>query len=137
MRSTTPKEVIGRDVRVAGASVTLDSTAGMTLDSSATISGTAVNLDSGQISIQLPDAPELPPTTGLVLSGTALENLQAAQFLSLLSYSSIDIYGTGTIGRRDASGTPIAENFSLHAGSIRGFNNGGTAVFVAQTYHAR
>ena len=125
-------EVIGANVRVAGASVTLDSTSGMTLDSSATIEGTAVNLDSGLISIVLGDSPVAPPTNGLVLSGAALENLQAAQFLSLLSYSSIDIYGSGTIGTRDGSGVPTAENFALHAGSIRGFNNGGSAIFVAQ-----
>lgn len=130
--STMPTEVISHDTRIVGASITLDSTAGMTLDSSAIINGTAVNLDAGQISIQLPDATLPPPTNGLVLSGTALENLQAAQFLSLLSYSSIDIYGTGTIGRRDVSGAPVAQNFSLHAGSIRGFNNGGTVVFIAQ-----
>lgn len=130
--STTPNEVIGRDVHLNGASVTLDSTASMTLDSSATVTGTAVNLDAGQISIQLPDGTVPPASTGLVLSGAALENLQAAQFLSLLSYSSIDIYGTGTIGRRNASGAPLSENFSLHAGSIRGFNDGGTAVIVAQ-----
>ncbi len=130
--STTPSELINENVRIAGASVTLDSTSEMRLDSSAIITGTAINLDSGRISIVLADSPLVPPRSGLVLTGLALENLQAAEFLSLLSYSSIDIYGTGTIGGRDASGMPTAQNLSLHAGSIRGFNNGGTTMFVAQ-----
>ncbi len=124
--STTPREVIGAGARVTGASVILDSTSNTMVDPSATISGTALTLDSGQISIQLANAPALQSTGGLVLSGPALENLQSAQFLSLLSYSTIDIYGNGTIG------AATAENFALHAGNIRGFNNGGSATFIAQ-----
>jgi filamentous hemagglutinin len=102
------------------------------LDPSASLggAGSTVNLDSGQISIQLPGAGALrdqangAPTTGLVLSGGALQTLEnSARALSLLSYTSIDIYGSGTIG--SASFSSIA----LHAPEIYG--DGGNAAFAA------
>ena len=123
--STVPQEIIGANARLVGASITLDSTHTTLLDPTAIINGTAINLNSGQISIQLPDGIVSQPTTGLVLAGIALENLRSAQSLSLLSYSSIDIYGTGTITASDS--------LALHAAEIRGFNNGGIVDFVAQT----
>ena len=122
--STVPREVIGANTLLAGASVTLDSTYGTSLDPTATIRGTAVNLDSGQISIQLPNGIVSQPTAGLVLAGVALQNVESVQSLSLLSYSSIDIYGSGTIKASNA--------LQLHAGEIRGFNNGGAVDFAAK-----
>src|SRR4029077_5447572 len=104
--------------------VTLDSTYATSLDPTATISGSAINLDSGQISIQMPNGPVSQPTVGLILAGVALQNLQSTQSLSLLSYSSIDIYGSGVINASDS--------LQLHAAEIRGFNNGGTIDFVAK-----
>ncbi len=122
--STVPHEVIGANARLLGASVTLDSTYGTSLDPSATVGAAAVNLNSGQISIQLPDGTVSQSTAGLVLAGIALENVESVQSLSLLSYSSIDIYGTGTITASNA--------LQLHAGEIRGFNDGGTVEFAAK-----
>ncbi len=84
-----------------------------------------VNLDSGRVSIQLPNGAEPPPDAGLVLAGVALQNLRSVQALSLLSYSSIDIYGTGQI--------TASNSLALHAGEIRGFNNGGIVDFVGRT----
>jgi len=126
--STQPSMVIGAGVQISGASVTLDSTYGTSLDPSASISGASIALDSGQISLQLTNPGSLQPTNGLVLTNAALENLQAtAQTLSLLSYTSIDIYGTGQVG------SATLANLALHAAEIRGFNNGGGgATFVAQ-----
>ncbi|MGB8353940.1 MAG: filamentous hemagglutinin family protein [Chthoniobacteraceae bacterium] len=126
--STQPSMVIGAGVQISGASVTLDSTYGTSLDPGANISGASIALDSGQISLQLDNPGSLLPTSGLVLTNAALQSLQAtAQTLSLLSYTSIDIYGTGQ------AGSATLANLALHAAEIRGFNNGGGGVtFVAQ-----
>jgi filamentous hemagglutinin len=123
--SPVPAEIIGAGARVSGASVILDSTYATSLDPSAVLSGSAVGLDSGQISIQLPNGGTPQNTVGLVLTGVALQNLQSVDALSLLSYSSIDIYGTGEIA--------ASNSLSLHAGEIRGFNTGGTVDFVAKS----
>ncbi len=123
--SNVPHENIGANAIISGTSVTLDSTFATSLDPTAVLSGSAVNLGSGQISIQLPDGAMPQGTSGLILSGVALENLQSVDALSLLSYSSIDIYGTGTL--------TAANSLALHAGEIRGFNNGGVVDFVGQT----
>ncbi len=116
--SDVPHEVIGVNALISGVSVTLDSTSATSLDPRAVLSASAVNLGSGQISIQLPNGSVPQGTSGLILAGVALQNLQSINALSLLSYSSIDIYGTGTI--------TAANSLALHAGEIRGFNHGGT-----------
>src|SRR5262249_6465439 len=103
-----------------------------TLASSATISGQSIYLDSGQISLQLGN---VGAPSGLVLTSQALQNLQSgAQSLSLLSYSTIDIYGAGSVGAVDGAGAPTLANLALRAGEIRGFDlNGGTVDFNAKT----
>src|SRR5690606_13247881 len=112
--------------QISGSSITLDSTASTSLDSAAVLRGSTYNLNSGQISILLDDADDPLPGTGLVLTGVPLQNLLSANSLSLLSYSSIDVYGTGAIGQSGLS------QLSLSAGEIRGFNQDtGEARFVA------
>jgi len=127
---TSANMVIGAEAGISGTSVILDSTYASKLDSSASITGHSLSLDSGQISIQLANPGTLQPTRGLVLTGTALDGLQQASSLSLLSYSSIDVYGTGTVGASSLV------NLSLHAGQIRGFSSasssGNSATFSAQ-----
>ncbi|MDD5260535.1 MAG: filamentous hemagglutinin family protein [Methylacidiphilales bacterium] len=124
--SAVPLMTIGQGARISGASVTLDSTSRTSFDSSAVLSGQTINLGSGQTSLVLDNSQ--PVTSGLVLSNAALQNLQSsAQALSLLSYSTIDIYGTGQIG------TPGFNSLVLHTAAIRGYNNGGgTVSFMAQ-----
>jgi len=118
--------VIGAGVELSGTSLILDSTFATRLAASAILDGRAITLDSGQISIALDHPGELQPTEGLVLAGRALDSLGNAEFVSLLSYSSIDIYGSGQFAN-----TEFAE-LELHAGEIRGFNNaGGAARFDA------
>ncbi len=126
--STTPTFTIGAGATIVGASVIIDSTAATSLDPTALLSGDSIALDSGQISLVLDNPGTLQATTGLVLSGLALASLQQnAQSLSLLSYSSLDIYGSGQIGSLNVA------SLALHAGNIRGFNNnGGTVTFSAQ-----
>jgi filamentous hemagglutinin len=111
---------------MAAGSITLDSTYATSLASSAVLNATSVNLDSGQISLELSPPTTAPTTTGLVLSNSALSNLQAAaQTLSLLSYSSIDIYGSGDIGAPAVLGVYPVGNLALHTAEIRGFNDAG------------
>ncbi len=126
--ATGPGLTVGAGVRLAGAALTLDSTGATALDPTATLNGSAVALDSGRISLALTSPGVLQPNAGLVLSGGALENLQAsARALSLLSYSSIDIYGGGQVG------APAVASLALHAAELRGFNpGGGTVTFAAQ-----
>ena len=119
--------------RLLGANTTLDSTAATSLDPTATLGGpgSSVVLDSGQISIRLDGAGVLrqqangQTTTGLVLTGGTLGSLQSsASALTLLSYSSIDIYGSGQIG------SPDFASLSLHAPELHG--DGGSITFAAK-----
>ncbi len=118
--STQPNLVVGAGAILRGASLTLDSTYASTLASTAVLEAGAINLNSGQISMQFTNPGALQPTVGLVLAGGALGYLAAADSLSLLSYSSIDLYGTGSF---DAQGS-----LALHTSTIRGFNQLGSML---------
>lgn len=125
--ATTANMVIGAGAGISGNSVTIDSTYATTLNGTAIIDGKSVSLNSGQISLQLTSPGALQTTKGLVLTGAALDALQSATSLSLLSYTTIDIYGVGGVGSSSLL------NLALHAGEIRGFNtDGGTATLQAQ-----
>ena len=115
-------------IQSAGGTVILDSTNAVSLDTSATVNGASLALGAGRISLQLDDAGALQPNAGLVLPGQALAGLQSSGgALSLLSYSAIDIYGTGTVGSVDLG------SLAFHAASLRGFNqDNGTVTFLAQ-----
>ncbi len=125
--SALPDLAIRPGVMLTGGSIVLDSTAGTELSQSARLAADDVFLNSGQISISLNNPGLLYPSTGLVLGGDVLATLQsAAKRLSLLSYSTMDVYGTGTVGSR------AFESLSLQASAIRGFNTGGgSATFTA------
>jgi filamentous hemagglutinin family protein len=123
---------IASGVTLKGGAITLDSAHGTSLDPSAVIEAKSIALNSGQITIALTNPGAIAPTTGLVLSGNALQGLfGSADSLSLLSYSSIDIYGTGSIGAVSASGLAQLKNLTLSAGEINGFNSTGGTVEVA------
>ncbi len=129
--SALPALTIGTGVRLTGTAVVVDSTAQASLDSTAVVRGTAVSFSSGRISLALERAGTLQPDAGLVLTGNALQNVQAtAQTLSLRSYSSIDLYGTGRVGTGGAGSSLV--NLSLSAGEVRGFTSGGDVTFAAQ-----
>ncbi|XHR29296.1 MAG: filamentous hemagglutinin N-terminal domain-containing protein [Chthoniobacteraceae bacterium] len=125
---------LANGVHLTAAGLTLDSASGMSLDSGAVLDATAIALHGGQISILFAGqgtedlkTTDGSVTSGLVLSGEALQSLMvSAKDLSLVSYSSIDIYGSGKIG------SSTYESLSLEAAAIRGFNQG-DVVFAAQT----
>lgn len=123
--STGPSVVVGAGAQISGTGIVLDSSELMQIDPAAKLSAEAYTFDARRISLQL-DAPgALQPNAGLVLSGPLLQNIQAAQSLSLLSYSSIDLYGTGQVGGSLSS-------IALNAAEIRGFNAGAGAAFIAK-----
>ncbi len=125
--STAPNLIIGANARLSGGSLTLDSTSGTFLAPSVDLVAESIALSSGQVSIQLGQTATT-PTSGLILSGEALASLQqSADRLSLLSYSTLDVYGTGEVGSRDF------EQLTFQARAIRGFDNGGGTV----TFSAR
>ncbi len=119
---------INKGVDLVGTSAILDSTQNSHIDATAELDARAVTIDSGMISILLPSASALTPG-GLVLGGNALQQIQShANAVKLLSYSSIDIFGTGQIGTTTGLGS-----LTFSAAEIRGYDqNGGTAVLAAR-----
>uniref|UniRef100_Q07HW0 Filamentous haemagglutinin family outer membrane protein n=1 Tax=Rhodopseudomonas palustris (strain BisA53) TaxID=316055 RepID=Q07HW0_RHOP5 len=124
---------IAANVRISGASVILDSTGAITFDPSAGLAANTLTLGGGQISL-LFDGAGSQPSTGLVLPSTVLDGLQSTiSRLALLSYSSIDFYGTGAVGALNAAGRPTLDSLALHAPALRGFDAGSGGV----TFNAR
>lgn len=111
---------------ISGKSLTLDSTSLTTIDPTAVLKGDTLNLNSSRISLLLTSPGALEADAGLVLTGSALDNIQATKSVSLLSYSSIDFYGSGQLGTLSSTAS-----LALRAGEIRSFNNGGGAVSLA------
>jgi filamentous hemagglutinin len=130
---------IGANAMLAGTSIILDST-GTTRIESTDLSGSAINLDSGRISLQFSSTTSGPqPVAGsLVLSGALLnklENSGALASLSLLSYTSIDIYNSGNgPDQVDQVGSSALNSLALHAGEIDDATNGSgdNITFAAQ-----
>ncbi len=114
---------IGAGAVLSGGSVILDSTDSMQVDASATLRAESYSFSSGRISVELIPAVALQPSPGLVLSGGFVDGLSGATALSLLSYSSIDLYGSGILGGN-------LRTLSLNSGSIRGFGQAGGSVGI-------
>jgi len=126
--STVPMLIVGDGARLAGAGVTLDSTYGTALSPTANIEAYALNLGSGQISIDF--RPGGGALTGsvvpqhLVLADQLLSDVQNVSALTLRSYRTIDIYGAGTFG------SPSLGTLAFLGGGLRGYDQGaGTALF--------
>lgn len=118
--STLPSISIGAGAFLEGGAITVDSTYASSLDPLARIEAPTLALNSGQVSIQLDHPGALNPTDGLVLSGQALGTIeQTTRNLTLLSYSTIDLYGTGVMGSRNL------DRLAFQATALRGFNQGG------------
>jgi filamentous hemagglutinin len=129
---TTSALSIGQGVTIrdasggAAGSLTLDSSSLLSISTSTVappvLSATVLTLDSSLINIEL-GTPATAPTSGLVITQPLLDSLlSSTQSLSLLSYSSIALYGNGEIGSVsiDESGqkTYQEQNLSLHADDI-------------------
>jgi len=124
--SVGPSIVVRAGAQITGSGIILDSSELIKIDPTAVLTASAYTLNARRISLQLTSPGGLQPDAGLVLNGPILQNLQTGNSLSLLSYSSIDIYGQGQVG---GSLSKIA----LNAAEIRGFNQGaGTASFASE-----
>jgi filamentous hemagglutinin len=125
---------IGAGATISGNNLTLDSTNQSTLLSTA-LTGSSVNIDSGLISLVLGTSGTSSTPSGLVLSNAALQSLQSsATALSLLSYSAIDIYGSGSIGGGvDSSGAYPIASFALHGAAIQG-DGGAVSINAGKIY---
>lgn len=120
-----PEMIIEAGALLGGTSLILDSTRATYLDPAANLDAKYISLNSGRISILFDNPGSVLANDGLVLSGEPLRDLQKTTSLSLLSYTSIDLYGTGSF-----AGTG---DLALHAAQIRGFSNaGGTVSFSAR-----
>jgi filamentous hemagglutinin len=134
---TTPNLVIGAGASVSGVSVTLDSSSGATIDPAALIDqnpnvqGQSLTLNSGAISLQVDPNVSVASASGLVLSSSALQTLETSvESLALSSYSTINLYGAGTIGALDANNKPVIQSLTLEGSGILGFENGGGVVTI-------
>ncbi|MEI8293617.1 MAG: filamentous hemagglutinin family protein [bacterium] len=120
---TPPAMIVGSGVTVSGSAITLDSTFSTSFDSSARLLGKSIGLNSGQIALAFDNPGAVPSIAGLVLSGAALNALRDTEKLSLLSYSSLDLYGSGSFGTQGS--------LALNAAQFRGFNNAGASLSLA------
>lgn len=129
--STAPLLEIGDAARLAGSGLILDSTYAGSLASTAILDADALTLGSGQISLLLPGSSGALAGSlvnpHLVLAGTTLQEVQQVDSLTLRSYRTIDIYGSGTFGRPDLA------RLSISGAGIRGYeNNGGPVSMIAR-----
>lgn len=126
--AATAQLEVAAGATIAGTSVTLDSAAGTALDPTARIAADALVLNSGRVSLVLDEGRELPDSGGLVLAGPALEGILASTSdLAFLSYSTLDVYGAGTVG------SEAFQRLTLRTPALRTFDSaGGTVAFVAE-----
>ena len=117
---------IGAGVKLEGGGLTLDSSAGISLDPTADLGAVSYRFNAGKIALLLGNLANVTSNGGLVISNNTLGQLQSASALKLLSYSSIDLHGSGSFG--SLSGLA---NLTLSAGEIRGLNPTGTARIAA------
>ena len=117
-----PSLTVADGARITGAGVTLDSSADSSIDAGARITAQTYHLSAGKISVLLDQPGNQEAQPGLTLHGTVLADLQGAHSLSLLSYSSLDFYGSGQLG------TESMQNLTLGAATLRGLNTGAQPV---------
>lgn len=121
---TPPRLTVGAGAFLGGPALSLDSTYAMRVDGTASLASADVALRSGQISLQLANAGAVPSIPGLMLDAASLGALQASRNVSLASYSSIDLYGTGQFS--------VQGRLALNSGQIRSFiPDGGTFALSA------
>jgi len=113
---------IGSGVNLSGASITLDSSGGASIDPSAELHGRTINLKAGTIAINFDGTTDL---GALNLSGAVLAGLNSAKVLNLTSYAGIVFNGSGVLGSASLA------SLGLHAGEILGDNNSADSIEAA------
>ena len=97
----------------------------------AAISAQAAELKSSLISLGTDDFSSL---SGMVLDQAALDSLAGVKALTLVSTSTVDLYGTLTLGGVDASRQPLLGSLVLDSAGVVAEPAGGagTATFIAE-----
>lgn len=117
---------LGAAVNLSGGAVIVDSTRGTLAASDMILHADHLTLGSGQISVVFAGATTLPVNPPadprLVLQGGTLAMVLAAHDLTLQSYGSIDLYGSGILG-----GAGLA-NLTLAGSGLRGYGQAGGSV---------
>ena len=135
---TSAQLTIDSGASISGIAVTLDSSSGALIDPGANLdknfAGQSLILQSGAISLQIDPTVSIASAPGLAISSTTLQTLQSSvERLSLSSYSSINFYGAGTLGGLDSLGQPVVHELSLEGAGMFGYDaNGGTLTINAQ-----
>lgn len=111
-----PTLSIASGASISGPAVTLDSTYQTSIAADSLVRGDSLSLSSGRVALEIGTSGTVPPSSGLLLSGTALRELQAANSLTIQSYSSLDLYGGGSFA---SSGS-----LALRAAEIRNMSGG-------------
>ena len=125
-RASAPLLTIGAGASLRGGSVLLDSSAGMALSPTAEFAASSYQFNAGSIALVLGETGVAVSGSGLVVANATLQTLQAAATLKLLSYSAIDLYGSGSFGT-----TSGLANLTLSAGQIRAINPAGGTAHIA------
>ena len=128
--ATTALMKLGSAAEITGESVILDSTYGSRFATDLKLVADTLTFGSGQISVVLEGASGSLAgsvvSPHLVLSGATLQDAFASRDLTLRSYRSIDIYGTGELG-----GAGL-EKLTLTGSGVRGYEQaGGNTVIRA------
>ena len=126
--ATTALMEIGSAAKITGGSVILDSTYGTRLASNLELVADTLTLGSGQISVLLDGASGLLAGSvvdpHLVLDGSTLTDAFDSRKLTLRSYRSIDIYGTGVLGGDNL------EQLVLTGSGMRGYEQSGGNTLI-------
>ena len=127
--ATGPLVSIAEGSSIQGASVLIDSTAGVDLSQNSTFKTDNLTLAGGLISVVFdgadPGAVSDEFAPHLVLQGQTLERALQSESLTLRSYRTIDLHGSGTLG---SSGM---DSLVLDAAGVRGFQPGGPVTIAA------
>jgi filamentous hemagglutinin len=124
-----PLASIAEGSSIKGASVLVDSTAAVDLSQNSTFKTENLTLAGGLISVVFDGADssavssELAPH--LVLQGKTLERALQSQSLTLRSYRTIDLHGSGTLG------SSAMNSLVLDAAGVRGFQPEGPVTIAA------
>jgi filamentous hemagglutinin family protein len=112
---------VGAGSILSGASITMDSSSALSLDFTTSIAARSLALSSGQISVLMgPYDGDLDGSVvenHLVLDDEILSQLGSLETLRLVSYQTIDLYGSGALGSSELG------RLELLSGGLRGFGS--------------
>ena len=117
---------VGENVQLSSpGSVVLDATRDTFIADSAKIETAAVSVSAGRVSLgEVPAAAE-----GLVLTQSLLAQLGGQATLGVKSYSSIDLYGSVTLGGVNAAtALPLVRDLRLDAAAVGGYGAGDKVI---------